>query len=157
MVRARFTRTVALMVAASAMWAAIPGDAAGPDIIIEAAATGGAPARNITVPGDLVSVYNFGPLQPAIADLAIAAAVEAGGWGVLGRGFGIGLVQVTRGGVAVHAAPGPAGSWVFPMSVTALPLDSIGASLGREVSTFISREHGGDGSDLGHSHQCAGR
>ena len=138
MLQARWMRTVALMVAASAMWAAIPGEAAGPDIIIETAATGGAPARNITVPGDLVSVYNFGPLQQAIADQAISAAAEAGGWGVLGRGFGIGLVRVSRGGVSVHEAPGPAGWWTFPMSVTALPLDSIGAALGREVSKFIS-------------------
>ncbi|MGZ4792841.1 MAG: M15 family metallopeptidase [Ilumatobacteraceae bacterium] len=98
---------------------------------------GGAPAVNVTAPGELVSIYNFGPLQPAVADAAISAAAEAGGWGVLGRGFGIGLVRVTRGGVPIHAAPGPAGYWYFPMSVTALPIESIGVAMGRDVSSII--------------------
>jgi hypothetical protein len=129
---------VAVLVVVSATWAAVPGSAAAPAIVIDGGVVGGAPARNITPPGDLVSIYNFGPLQQAVADSAISAAVEAGGWGVLGRGFGIGLVRVTRGGVAVHEAPGPAGSWYFPMSVTALPLDSIGVAMGREVSKIIS-------------------
>ena len=140
MIRTRLTRTAALLVIASGAWAAIPGEAAGPAAVIAEPATGGAPAQNLSVPGDLVSIYNFGPLQPGIVDAAISSAVDAGGWGVVGRGFGIGLVQVTRGGVVVHQAPGPLGSWYFPTSVTALPLDSIGASLGREVSKFISAD-----------------
>ncbi len=131
-------RTAALLVVASASWAAIPGSAAGPVAEVREAATGGAPARNVTQLGDLVSVYNFGPLQPATVDAAISAAVGAGAWGVIGRGFGIGLVQVSRGGTVVHQAPGPLGSWYFPTSVSALPLDSIGAALGREVSKIIS-------------------
>ncbi len=138
MIRTRLTRTAALLVITSAMWAAIPGSAAGPAPAVDGPATGGAPARNVTAPGDLVSVYNFGELQPTVADAAISAAVDAGGWGVVGRGFGIGLVQVARNGVAVHAAPAPAGFWYFPMSVTALPIDSIGAAMGREVSKFVS-------------------
>ena len=138
MMKSRLTRTAALLVIASGAWAAIPGEAAGPAAVIAEPATGGAPAQNLSVPGDLVSIYNFGPLQPGIVDAAIGSAVDAGGWGVVGRGFGIGLVQVTRGGVVVHQAPGPLGSWYFPTSVTALPIDSIGASLGREVSKFIS-------------------
>ena len=138
MLRTRLTRTAAMLVVASALWAATPGSAASPEILIAGPGGGGAPAVNITAPGDLVSVYNFGLLQPAIADAAISAAAEAGGWGVLGRGFGIGLFRVTRGGVPIHAAPGPAGMWVFPMSVTALPLDSIGVAMGRDVSSFIS-------------------
>ncbi len=138
MIRTRLTRTAALLVIASGAWAAIPGEAAGPAAVIAEPATGGAPAQNLSVPGDLVSIYNFGPLQPAVVDAAIGAAVDAGGWGVVGRGFGIGLVQVTRGGVPIHQAPGPLGSWYFPTSVTALPLDSIGAAMGREVSKFIA-------------------
>ena len=135
--RAPLTRTVALAVAASALWSAIPGSAAGPAAQISTAATGGAPAQNLTVPGDLVSVANFGPLQPAVVDASIASAVDAGGWGVAGRGFGIGLVDVKRGGVPVHAAPGPAGFWYFPTAVTALPMEAIGAVLGREVSRYV--------------------
>ena len=137
-IRAPLARTAALLVAVSAMWAAIPGSAAVPASVIGGAATGGAPARNITVPGDLVSVANFGELRPAVADAAISAAVAAGAWGVVGRGFGIGLVQVTRGGVAVHQAPAPLGSWYFPTSVTALPMEAMGAAMGREVSKIIS-------------------
>jgi hypothetical protein len=107
--------------------------------VITGGATAAAPARNITVPGDLVSVYNFGPLQPAVSNAAVSAAVAAGAWAVVGRGFGIGLVMVTRGGVPVHAAPGPLGSWYFPMSVTALPIDSIGVAMGRDVSAIVSQ------------------
>ncbi|MEP7203556.1 MAG: M15 family metallopeptidase [Ilumatobacteraceae bacterium] len=138
MIRTRLTRTAALLVVASAFWAADPGSAAAPAATVNDAAIGGAPARNLTVPGDLVSVYNFGPLQPAVVDAAIGAAVDAGGWGVIGRGFGIGLVQVTRGGVAVHQAPAPLGSWYFPTSVTALPMESIGAIFGRDVSKIVA-------------------
>ena len=46
--------------------------------------------------------------------------------------------MVTRNGVPIHAAPGPLGSWYFPTSVTALPMDAIAAAMGREVSKFIS-------------------
>ena len=138
MLRTRLTRTAALLVVSTAVLAAVPGAAAGPAAVITDAAGGGAPAVNVTALGDLVSVYNFGPLQPAVANAAISAAVSAGGWGVFGRGFGIGLVQVTRGGAAIHQAPAPLGSWTFPMSVTALPMDSIGAVMGREVSKYIS-------------------
>lgn len=138
MLRTPLSRTVALLVVASAMWLAVPGSAAGPSDIIATPAVGGAPARNITVPGDLVSIYNFGPLKQAVSNAAVSAAVEAGAWAVVGRGFGIGLVMVTRGGVPVHAAPGPVGSWYFPTSVTALPLDSIAAAMGRDVSKIVS-------------------
>lgn len=125
-------------ISASVLWSAMPSSAAAPEITIAAAATGGAPARNVTPLGDLVSVYNFGPLRQAVIDAAIAAAVDAGGWGVLGRGFGIGLVRVSRGGAVVREAPGPYGEWYYPMSVTALPMDSIGTVLGRAVSGPIS-------------------
>jgi D-alanyl-D-alanine carboxypeptidase len=138
MARTRLIRTVGALIVISAMWAAIPGEAAGPDIAVDTAAAGGAPAVNVTPPGDLVSIYNFGPLQTAVANAAISAAAEAGGWGVLGRGFGIGLVRVTRAGVPVHEAPGPSGLWYFPVSVTALPLDSIGVAMDRDVSQIIS-------------------
>jgi hypothetical protein len=138
MVRHRLTRAVAVLVVASAMWAAIPGSAASPAIVVTDPAVGGAPAANVTPQGDLVSVYNFGQLQQAVADAAISAAAEAGGWGVVGRGFGVGLLRVTRGGVAVHEAPGPSGYWTFPMSVTALPLDSIGVAMGRDVSSIVA-------------------
>ena len=120
------------------MWAAVPGSAATPLATINDAAAGGAPARYLTVPGDLVSVYNFGPLRSDVANAAVSAAVEAGAWGVVGRGFTIGLVMVTRGGAPVHAAPGPLGSWYFPTSVTALPLESIAGVMGRDVSKIIS-------------------
>lgn len=138
MLRTPLSKAVALLVVASALWAAVPGSAEAPSDAINNAAVGGAPARNITVPGDLVSIYNFGPLQPAVSNAAVSAAVSAGAWAVVGRGFGIGLVMVTRGGVPIHAAPGPLGSWYFPTSVTALPLDSIAAVMGRDVSKIVS-------------------
>jgi hypothetical protein len=120
------------------MFAAMPGSAAAPELIIQSAAGGGAPARNITPLGDLVSVYNFGPLQPAVTAAAQAAAVDAGGWGVLARGFGTGLVRVSRGGNIVTQAPGPYGYWYYPLAITALPMEALGAILGRGVSSPIS-------------------
>jgi hypothetical protein len=125
------------LVVATVLWAADPGSAVGPAPSVNEAATGGAPAVNISEPGDLVSIYNFGPLQPAVVDAAISAAVAAGAWGVVSRGFGIGLVQVTRGGVPVHQAPAPLGSWYFPTSITAMPQEAIGAVFGRDVSKII--------------------
>ena len=90
------------------------------------------------MPGDLVSIYNFGPLRDDVSNAAVSAAVQVGAWGVVGRGFGSGMVMVTRNGVPIHAAPGPLGSWYFPMSVTAMPMDSMAAAFGREVSKIIS-------------------
>jgi hypothetical protein len=119
------------------LFTAIPGEAAAP-LVVEGPATGGAPAVNLSIPGDLVSLYNFGPLRNDVIDAARAAAVDAGGWGVLVRGFGIGLVRVSRNGVVVHEAPGPYGFWSFPMAVTALPVESIGAILGRNVSRYVA-------------------
>ena len=145
----RTTRTAAALLVATTLWGAIPGEAAGPAAAVSTAASGGAPALNVTATGDLVSVYNFGPLQQGVIDAATAAAGEAGGVGVLGRGFGIGLVQVTRGAAVVHQAPGPLGSWYFPMSVTALPIDSIGVAMGRDVSDDHQPEPGGDGRHFG--------
>jgi len=136
--RAPLTRTFALVIVASVLVTAIPGDAAGPASQVNTPATGGAPARNLSVPGDLVSVFNFGPLSPAVQDAAILSAVDAGGWGVAARGFGIGMVRVLRGGVPVHSAPGPLGFWYFPMAVTALPMDSMGAILGRDISGVVA-------------------
>jgi hypothetical protein len=54
-----------------------------------------------------VSVYNFGPLQPAVSNAAVRAAAEAARCGrsrVRDR-----AMMVTRVGVPVHAA-GPLGS-----------------------------------------------
>jgi hypothetical protein len=131
-------RTSAALLAFSVLFAAMPGSAAAPNMVIESAATGGAPARNITPLGDLVSVYNFGPVLPAVAASAQAAAVDAGGWGVPTRGFGTGLVRVSRGGAVVTEAPGPYGFWSYPVSITALPMEALGAVLGRGVSGPIS-------------------
>ena len=107
--------------------------------------TGGAPARNVTVPGDLVSVYNFGALQPAVVDAAVGAAVEAGARGVrrprLRRS---GMVEVTRGGVAVHAAPGPAARGTSRWRSPRCRSTSIGAAMGRDVSALHQRRPGGD-------------
>ncbi|HEY7626914.1 MAG TPA: M15 family metallopeptidase [Ilumatobacteraceae bacterium] len=128
---------VAALVAVAVLSAAVPGSAAAPEVI-ESAASGGAPAQNVTPLGDLVSVYNFGPLQPAVTAGAQAAAEDAGGWGVPTRGFGTGLLRVSRGGAVVKQAPGPFGAWYYPVSITAMPLDSIGAILGRGVSSPIA-------------------
>ena len=138
MLRTRLTRTVALLVVASAMWAANPGSAAGPETAINGGATAAAPARNITVPGDLVSVYNFGPLAPAVSNAAVSAAVEAGVWAVVGRGFGIGLVMVTRNGVPAHSAARAPRVVVLPDIGHRVADGFDRRAMGRGVSSIIS-------------------
>ena len=60
-------------------------------------------------------------------------------------GSAIGLCMVTAVASAVQQAPGPARIVAVPDEVTALPLDAIGALMGRDVSKIIGRRPGRDG------------
>jgi D-alanyl-D-alanine carboxypeptidase len=138
MKRRRVVTSAALLILCSSVWSELPGSAAGPAAVVSEAAIGGAPAQRlntIAVGGDLVTVFNTGELLPNVGDAAIAAAADVGAVGVIGRGFGVGMTQLTRDGAAVHqATPG----WYFPMSITALPIDGIVASMGAAVATPVS-------------------
>ncbi len=87
---------------------------------------------------DMVSVYNSGALLSNVRDSAIAAAADVGAAYAVGRGFTIGLTRVRRGSTVIQqASGGAAGPWRFPMSVTALPIDTIAGVMGRNVSRYV--------------------
>jgi hypothetical protein len=135
--RKRLARTSALLVILSAVWSEAPGSAAAPPVAASVASPASvtlAARRIIAQSVDLVSVFNTGEIRPEVAGAAMAAAGDAGGWGIVGRGFGVGMTQVTRNGAIVQqATPG----WYFPVSVTALPVEGIAASMGAAVSTPV--------------------
>jgi D-alanyl-D-alanine carboxypeptidase len=85
---------------------------------------------------DAVSIFNTGELTAAVRDPALAAAADAGATAAVGSGFSAGLVNLSRAGAAYYASRGP--GWAFPMSITALPLDAIGATMGRGTSGVIA-------------------
>jgi len=96
-----------------------------------AAATPGVP--NL----DAVSVYQTGELTAPIRDAAMAAAQDVGAPAVVGRGFSAGMTRLRRGATVIQQSTGA--GWAFPMAITALPLNAIGAYMGRAVSGPISQ------------------
>ena len=101
---------------------------------------GAATATEAAVPGipllDAVSIAQTGPLTASVRAAALAAAAAASAPAVVGRGFSAGLTRVQRGSTVVQQSSGP--GWAFPMAITALPLDAIGAVMGRRISGPIS-------------------
>jgi hypothetical protein len=126
-------RSAALALAVVALATAVPSAASAPPLVLDAAATSSAPAVALApLPIDLVSVYQTGEMTTSVREAALAAARAAGAAASIGRGFTIGLTAVRRGATVVQVSTGP--GWAFPMSVTALPIDVIGATMGRAVS-----------------------
>ncbi len=116
---------------------AITAQAVAPELVIDTFATPSAPAASVYHLPDLVSIYQTGAMTNALRDNALAAAQLAGAPASIGRGFTIGLTAVRRGSTVIQA--GRALGWAFPMSVTSLPLDVIGAVMGRTVAGPISQ------------------
>jgi hypothetical protein len=136
----RLRRYVAAVVAVAAVGAAsLPGGAEAPVAELDAGASASATAR-FTGPMalDLVSVYQSGSLSAGLAAAALAAADQAGAPAVVGRGLSVGLTRVRRGGTVVQQATGGTGLWAFPTGVTVLPLEAVGAVMGRNVSGVLA-------------------
>ena len=85
---------------------------------------------------DAVSVFQTGELTTPIRDAALAAAKDVGAPAVVGTGFSAGLYRVRRGAAVIQQARGS--GWAFPMSISSLPIEAIGAVMGRQVSGPIS-------------------
>jgi hypothetical protein len=100
----------------------------------------GAIASAVAVPGipllDSVSIAQTGELTDSVRVTALAAAAAVGAPAVVGRGFSAGLTRVRRGNSIVQQSSGP--GWAFPMAITALPIEAIGAVMGRRISGPIS-------------------
>jgi hypothetical protein len=124
-----------LIVVAALSVGAVVAEAA--PVTINTSASVNAPASSIFAAVDAVSVFNTGELTATVRDQALAAAADAGAPAAIGSGFSAGLIAVRRGGAAVFASRGP--GWAFPMSITALPLDVIGETMGRSTSGVIAQ------------------
>ncbi|MEZ5273119.1 MAG: M15 family metallopeptidase [Ilumatobacteraceae bacterium] len=129
--------TAAFLAIAIAVPAMTPAIAAAPSID-QGGATATEPARmGAVVETDVVSVYQTGPITASVRDAALAAAAGAGAQASIGRGFTAPMWQVRRGGTPIQMAS--AVGYAFPMAVTALPVETIRAVMGREVAGPISR------------------
>jgi D-alanyl-D-alanine carboxypeptidase len=130
MLRRRNTLFGALV--ASLTTAGLVGSALGDVPAIETASVAIVPAQVAPTAADvdLVTVFNTGgELSPAVRDRVMAAAAVANTPAVVGRGFTAGLWRVVRNGATAKQAT--RAGWAYPMGVTALPVDAIGAVMGR--------------------------
>ena len=134
MQRQRLSAVAALLVTA-VFSQALVGEAADIALVV-----GAATASAVAVPGtpllDAVSIAQTGALTDSVRNTALAAASAAGAPAVVGRGFSAGLTRVRRGNAIVQQSSGP--GWAFPMAITALPIEAIGAVMGRRISGPIS-------------------
>ncbi len=131
----RRSRLVGLAVALTVIATAVPAEAA--ITTIDGGAAGSVGAVPVELPFDAVSVFQTGPLTTGIRDRALAAARDAGAQAVVGRGFTALMTSVRRGATVVQKASGT--GWAFPMAVTALPLATVGAVMGRDVSGIVAQ------------------
>ena len=111
--------------------------AAPPDDVANDAATPSASAVSVPRLLDVVTVFQTNTIAPAVRNAALAAASAAGAAASVGRGFSAGMTRLRRGSTVVQQAS--AQGWAFPMSITALPLETIGGVMGRAVSGPISQ------------------
>ena len=86
---------------------------------------------------DVVSIYNrANALATDVAAGAVAAVAAAHGAWAMGRGISVGMRAVRRNGAVVQQAPD---GFAYPMSTTALPLDTVGPLMGRDVAGILAR------------------
>ena len=130
----------ALVVVATLATTSLPGEADSPIDHLSAGASATAAARFAgPTQLDLVSVYQSSALGPVVQDATLAAATEAGAAAVVGRGISVGLTRVRRGDQVVQQAAGGTGLWAFPTGVTVLPIEAVGAVMGRVVSGVLAQ------------------
>ena len=130
----------ALVVGAGAVLGGVPSQAGPPAVAssVDAAASAavGAVAARGFVGFSAVSVYQTGSMTTEVRDAALLAARDAGAPAVEARGFSVGLRRIMRGATVVQVSRGP--GWGFPMAVSAMPPEAIGAIMGRDVAGVVS-------------------
>jgi hypothetical protein len=129
------TRTIVGLTALLVGAIALPVVAVGPDSI-DGPAAGTAPAaRTSTTASDVVSIFNSGPLRNDVVQRSIGAARQAGASVAFGRSASVGMVGLYRGATPVQLPPA---GFAYPMGVTGLPPEAIGATMGRDVSALLA-------------------
>jgi hypothetical protein len=129
-------RTKIALAAVVALGVGLPAVALGPTDSI----TGPAAVTDRAVPvspvaSNVVTVFNTGALRTDVAERSIAAARAAGASVAFGRSASVGMIGLFRGGRTVQRPPA---GFAYPMGVTALPPDAIGATMGRDVSALLA-------------------
>ena len=88
-----------------------------------------------TVAADVVSLYTARQLDAGIANRAIAAAMQAGGAGLMLNGGVLGLLGVSRDGQAVNLPPA---GYRWPLSTAVMPVEAAGRIVNRNVATVMA-------------------
>jgi hypothetical protein len=106
---------------------------------VEQAASVAAPAVRIVTPVEVVSVGQTPVMTAPVMAAVERVAAAVGAPTVYGRSFNAGLWAVRRDGAPVQlAGEGETGTWQFPMSATALPVDAIGRIMTAPVAKAIA-------------------
>ena len=99
-------------------------------------ATASEPAVRLKPPvGDIVTVYDSGPLDASTETKAVAAARQAGADFTIREAASIAMQRIVRGTDVVQAAPS---TLSIPMGTTVFDADVIGTIMGAEVSAAVS-------------------
>ena len=111
--------------------------AGAPIDMVSSAAAVQTQAQWVYTGSDVVSIYNrANALATDVAAGAVAAVAAAHGAWAMGRGISVGMRAVRRNGAVVQQAPD---GFAYPMSTTALPLDTVGPLMGRDVAGILAR------------------
>ncbi len=114
---------------------ALPVIAAGPTSINGAASASSPADRTAPIATDVVSIFNSGPLRAAVTNQALSAARQAGASAAVGRSASVGMIGLYRGATPVQL---PQAGFAYPMGITGLPPEAVGATMGRDVSALLS-------------------
>lgn len=102
---------------------------------VDSAATVSTGASRVpTAMGDLAVIFDVGDVDRFVVDAADRAAISVGGSATVSRSGSLGMRQITRSGVAVHAPPA---GWLIPMVYISFPRGSIGRVMGADVSAVL--------------------
>jgi hypothetical protein len=129
------TRTSIAVAALLAAVVALPVVAAEPSPIDGPASAAERAVRSSPVATDVVNVFNSGPLRADVVNRAMAAARQSGAAVAFGRSASVGMVGLFRGSTPIQRPPA---GFAYPMGVTALAADAIGATMGRDVSALLA-------------------
>ncbi|MCU1392423.1 MAG: hypothetical protein JWM34_851 [Ilumatobacteraceae bacterium] len=130
-------RLFAALIGASTLAVSLGGAAAdGPIDTIASGAAATVLATAVPATTDVVNIYNKAQaLDPDVAARAISAVQAVHGAFAVGRGSSVGMAGVRRNGDPVQIPPG---GFVYPMSISALPLNAVGPLMGKDVAGVLS-------------------
>jgi hypothetical protein len=121
-------------VACAIVAGAVPTIAAAPNVPITGPAIATQGAVAVGRDDDMVSVSQTSFVTPDLSSRTASAAAASGAALVEGRGASVGMLAVWRGSAPLQQA---AAGYQIPMSVTVLPVATVGAVMGRPISDVL--------------------